>query len=220
MKFLKLLILSIMFLSSTGLHAAKFKQGPVNIEPYYSIIRNKDKYTEASTGQTVTETRETQEYGLRASLNLGRFFQLTASYGENRSTKTEKATDIEDTFDQIDFQTDLQIDVSDPDADVTVREHQKNAKFKVVFDPSFSIFVFRAYAGMNARWRSLEREQTGLSNVTEEYGPEYDPIAGVGFGVRFNRRTYAMAEYEFMFYDYPEFEPFEQALSVSFGVNI
>ena len=39
---------------------------------------------------------------------------------------------------------------------------------------------------MNARWRSLEREQTGLSNVTEEYGPEYDPIAGVGFGVRFN----------------------------------
>ena len=153
-------------------------------------------------------------------MKLARFFQVQASYGENKSKKTEKSVDMQDTFDEIDFQNDLAIDVTDADADVSVEEHQKNAKLKLIINPSYSIFSARFYVGMNARWRKLNREQDGVEDVSKEYGPEYDPIAGAGFGVRLSRRIYANAEYELYFFKYPEFEPFEQTATVSFGLKI
>ena len=217
---LKYIFIVAMGFSSLNAYAAKVKMGFLSLEPYYSMIQNKDNFTDSS-GQDVSKVRKTEEYGLRASLKLASILQLRASYGESKSKKTEKAIEIADTFDQIDFQTDLQIDTTDPDVDVTVNEHQKNAKLKLVIDPSFSIFIVRVYVGVSARWRLLTREDVGVEDYTAEYGPEYNPVAGAGFGIKLSRRLYAMAEYEFYFYNYPtEFEPFEQALSVSVGVSI
>ncbi len=217
---LKQILLVAIGFSSLNAYAAKMKMGFVSLEPYYSMIQNKDNFTDSS-GQDVSKTRKTEEYGLRASVKLAKILQLRASYGESKSSKTETAIEIADTFDEIDLQTDLQIDTSNPDADVTINEHQKNAKLKLVIDPSFSIFIVRAFVGVSARWRILTRQEEGLEDYTSEYGPKYNPVAGAGFGIRFSRRLYAMAEYEFYFHNYPdELEPFEQALSVSFGVSI
>ena len=56
----------------------------------------------------------------------------------------------------------------------------------------------------------LQGKKRGL-RTRFEYGPK-NPVAGAGFGIRFSRRLYAMAEYEFYFHNCPdEFEPFEQA---------
>ena len=123
---LKQLLLVAIGFSSLNAYAQD-ENGFVSLEPIILAIQNKDNFTDSS-GQDVSKTRKTEEYGLRASLKLAKFLQLRASYGESKSIKTETAIEIADTFDEIDLQTDLQIDTTNPDADVIIKEHQKNAK--------------------------------------------------------------------------------------------
>jgi hypothetical protein len=143
---------------------------------------------------------------------------LQLSVGQNKLDETRKTSQVVDEFDEINFEKDLNMDVSDQDAEVKTSEIQRKARVSLVFDPSFWIFITRLKAGVQAQQRLMTLEQNGTK---ESYtGPiTYDPVASLGFGVRLGRRMYAMAEYGAVFYKFPETEPFEREVTVSYGIN-
>ncbi|NRA64819.1 MAG: hypothetical protein HRU19_10085 [Pseudobacteriovorax sp.] len=212
-KFAGALIIALGFMNLTA-------YGGVDIAPYYSIKSTKS----VTPGKKSTETekiRQREEFGIKASVKFWRLMAFQFSLGQSNLTTTEKVSEVVDEYDEIDFATELDLDTSNPDKDIRIKETQNVGKLSFTLDPSFSIFILRFKLGITARQRIIEKSETGLEDVTITEGPTYKPHSGFGFGVKLTRKMYWMAEYEFYHYKYPpDIEPFERELSVSFGVSI
>jgi alpha-acetolactate decarboxylase len=66
----------------------------------------------------------------------------------------------------------------------------------------------------------LTLEQAGMDTVVNEPPITYKPYAGVGLGFRFSPKFFWMIEYQGYFYKFPETEPFQREVSVSFAFKI
>lgn len=193
----------------------------VSIDPYVSIKSTKSVKPQKGDKTKESETvKQRQEAGLRGTLKFFRLLGIQASAGQSKLTTTSKTQDAKDEYGEIDYEQDLNMSTDNPDSEIKITETQRVAKLSVVLDPGFWIFILRAKAGVTATQRILEVEETDKEPTTEVFGPTYKPHSALGFGVRFTRKIYAMAEYSMYHYAFPEVEPFEREVSVSFSVEI
>ena len=100
---LKYIFIVAMGFSSLNAYAAKVKMGFLSLEPYYSMIRGYITFTD-SVGKT--SVKKNRGIWIKSISSLHLYYSLFVPHGESKSKKTEKAIEIADTFDQIDFQTD------------------------------------------------------------------------------------------------------------------
>ena len=187
--------------------------------PYYGLSSTKKINTnksDKSQEDTVNKTRE--EYGIKLGLKLGRLFKTEFSVGQSILTVTEKTRDAVDEFDEIDYEEDLNMDTSDPDVDVKTTDEILNARFGLIFDPSFYIFVLRTKLGVKAQKRKLTLEQPPSAPVVSEPPITYKPYAGAGLGVKISRKMFFIIEYVGHFYKFPETEPFQREVTVSYNI--
>jgi hypothetical protein len=209
------LFTALAFTCSTTAHAG------VTVSPYVSIKSTKSVKPQKKDKSKEPETvKQRQEAGIRGSLSFWRLFSLTAGVGQSTLTTTEKVQDAKDEYGEIDYEKDLNMSTENPEQELKITETQRNAKLTVAIDPGFWIFILRAKAGVTAQQRILETEQDGTEPTTLTFGPTYKPHSGFGFGVRFSRSMYAMAEYTFNHYKFPEIEPFEREATISFSVSL
>lgn len=200
--------------------AAPVAEAGITVAPYVSIKSTKSIKAQKSKGTETETVKQRKEAGFRGSLTFFRLLSLQLSAGQNKLTTTEKTQDAKDEYGEIDYSHDLNMSTDTPDTEIKITETQRNAKFSVVLDPGFWIFILRAKAGVTATQRILETEVTGQEKVTVTKGPTYKPHSGFGFGVRFTPQMYAMAEYNFFHYKFPEIQPFEREVAVSFAVSL
>ncbi len=213
----KINILGALLLSLT---LASQASAGVEFAPYASISSTKSITPGKKDSENET-IKQRQEYGLRGSISFWRIFKTQLSIGQSKMTTTSKVSQAVDEYGKIDYQKDLDMDVSNPDNQVKIIETQRTGKFSLILDPSFSIFIARFKLGITARQRIIEKEEIGRPNTSTTEGPVYNPHSGVGLGVRFGPKMYFMAEYEFYHYKYPtQIEPFERSLTVSYNVAI
>lgn len=196
-------------------------QAGVTLSPYVSLRSTKaikpvvgDKSKESS------QTKQRQEAGLRGSLKFWRLFGVMASAGQSKLTTTVKTQDAVDEYGEIDYNRDLNVSTNDPESELKTTETQRNARLTAFIDPGFWIFIMRARLGVTATQRLVEVEETGKDKVTKVFGPTYKPNSGVGFGIKFSPSFYAMAEYNFFHYKFPEWEPYERELAVSVNISL
>jgi hypothetical protein len=193
----------------------------ITVSPYVSIKSTKSVKPQKKDKTTETETvKQRQEAGIRGSISFWSLFSLTAGVGQSKLTTTEKVQDAKDEYGEIDYEKDLNMSTENPEQNLKITETQRNAKLTVAIDPGFWIFILRAKAGVTAQQRILETEQDGLEPTTLTFGPTYKPHSGFGLGVRFSRSMYAMAEYTFNHYKFPEIEPFEREATISFSISL
>lgn len=201
-------------------YAQKGGRSGVSIEPFGQINSVKTKVRDKEDPTKQTEViRERKTVGLRVSLGLGRLFKLQASGGTNTLTTTTTQQDAVDEYEEIDYEKDLDMGTDDPEKEIKIKEVQKRGTASLVLDPSFSIFIMRARAGVTAVQRELTKEALGENTVTLVTPWTYKPTATVGAGIRIGAKMYFMAEYGYFFYAYPKTEPFEQEVTVSYGVS-
>ena len=195
--------------------------GGVTVSPYVSIRSTKSVKPVKKDKTKETETvKQRQEAGIRGSLTFFRLLKLQASAGQSELTTTEKTQEAKDEYGEIDYEKDLNMSTDDAESEIKITETQRNAKVSIILDPGFWIFILRAKAGVTATQRILEVETTGAEPTTTVFGPTYKPHSGVGFGIKFTPRFYAIAEYNVYHYAFPEIEPFEREVAVSFSVEI
>lgn len=187
----------------------------VDIVPYVSIKNTKTIKPEDSDTEKETIVQR-QEYGIRGSISFWRLMKFQVGVGQSELTTTSKSQDAVDEYGEIDFEKDMDLDTSDPTKEVRVKETQRVLKSAFVFDPSFWIFIARLKLGLMAKQRILEHQETGEEAVTITEDPKYFPTSGAGLGVRLSSQMNFMAEYEFNHYKFPEVEPFERLVTVSF----
>ena len=201
--------------------APTMAQAGISIDPYVSIRSTKAiKPVAGNKTQESEQTKQRQEAGVRGSLKFFRLFGLMASVGQSKVTTTAKTQEAKDEYAEIDYAKDLNASTDDPESEIKTTETQRNARLTAFIDPGFWIFILRARAGVTATQRILNVEETGKDKVTKTFGPTYKPHSGFGFGVRFTPRIYAMAEYNFFHYKFPEIEPFEREVALSFSVSL
>lgn len=191
----------------------------VEIAPYVSIKSTKS-VTPGKNNSEKESIKQHQEYGVRASVGFWRLFKTQLSVGQSKSTTTHKTSEAVDEYGEVDFSRDFNMDTSDPENSMKLTETQRVAKFSLILDPSFSIFIARLKVGVTARQRIIEKEETGRTAEKLTEDPTYKPNSGVGLGIRFTPKMYFMAEYELYHYKFPKAEPFERELSVSYNVSI
>jgi hypothetical protein len=200
---------------------ASSAQAGITVSPYVSIRSTKSIKPGAKSSGTETETiKQRQEAGVRGGITFWRLFGLHLGVGQSTLTTTEKVQEAVDEYGEIDYEKDLNMSTENPENEIKITEVQRNAKLTVSIDPGFWIFILRAKAGVTAQQRILTTEVTGEEPRTDEFGPTYKPHSGFGFGVRFTPQFYAIAEYNMNHYKFPEIEPFEREVSVSFAVNL
>lgn len=214
-KFMFLLAVKLFLLSNVA--SAQF-----TITPYASIKSNKTIVPDLENpGQEEERIDERQEFGIRAALDLGTLFSFQLGLGQSTSKMTEKAGRVVDTYDKIDLQQELNMSTDDPNKDVRITEVQNVGSASIVFDPSFSVFIFRVKLGITAMQRIFTKEEVDLPTERIEDGPVYLPHSGVGFGIEITPGMYFMAEYELLHYNFPpKGEPFERQLTVSYSIEI
>ena len=194
--------------------------GKIDIAPYYSLKSTKS-VTPGKKNSENEKIKQREEFGIKVNVGMYKLLKFQFSAGQNNLTTTEKVSEVRDEYDEIDFSSELDLDTTNPDKDVRIKETQNIAKASLIFDPSFSIFIARLKIGITARQRIVEKSAAGEPNTKITDGPTFKPHSGIGFGVRLSRKMFWMAEYEFYHYSYPpDLEPFERELSVSFGVSI
>lgn len=207
------------FVVAMGLVAGSAQAG-VTVSPYVSIKSTKsvrpDKKDKSSENETI---KQRQEYGVRVGVSFWRLFKFDLGVGQSKLTTTEKVSAAKDEYGEIDYEKDMNMDTSDGSADFKLTETQNVARASLILDPSFSIFILRAKIGVTARQRILESQVATQTPVTETFGPTYKPHSGLGAGVRLGRNMYFIAEYSAYHYKFPEIEPFERELSVSYGIS-
>lgn len=216
-----LLVIATLVISAETAHAR------ISFEPFASVSSTKsiktDKAGKNSTKPAATETAVTKQrttYGIRASIGMFRILKFQLGVGTNELATTTKVSQAVDDYEEIDYEKDLNMDTSDPDAEVKMTERQKKGTATLVLDPSFSIFVLRAKAGVVATQRETEKEQTGSPKTTYISPISYKPTVGGGAGLKFGPRTYFIAEYSLFLYKFPEKAPFEREVTVTFGVSL
>ena len=214
MRWMRRWIVALMFVPTMA-------QAGISIDPYVSIRSTKAiKPVTGNKSQETEQTKQRQEAGIRGSLKFFRLFGLMASVGQSKVTTTAKTQDAKDEYGEIDYAKDLNASTDDPESELKTTETQRNARLTAFIDPGFWIFILRARAGVTATQRILNVEETGKDKVTKIFGPTYKPHSGFGFGVRFTPRMYAMAEYNFFHYKFPEIEPFEREVALSFSISL
>lgn len=196
-------------------------QAGISIDPYVSIRSTKSiKPVKGKSSQETSTTSQRQEAGIRGSLKFFRLFGLMASVGQSKLTTTAKTQEAKDEYGEIDYGKDLNVSTDDPENELKTTETQRNARFTAFIDPGFWIFILRARVGVTATQRIMEVEQTGKDKVVKTFGPTYKPHSGFGFGVRFTPRMFAMAEYNFYHYKFPEYVPFEREVAISYSISL
>ena len=194
--------------------------GRFSVEPFVQINSIKTKVRDKTDPTKETEViRERQTAGLRVSLGLGRLFKLQTSGGQSTLTHTTKQQDAVDEYNEIDYKADLDMGTDSPDKEIKVTEIQRRGTASLVLDPSFKIFILRARAGVTAFQRELTKEAIGENTVTLITPWTYKPTATVGAGIKIGRKMHFIAEYGYFFYAFPKTQPFEQELTVSYGVS-
>jgi len=219
---------SLFFMAAIGLglfpatwaEAAGVRGGGISIEPFAQINSIKTKVRDKDDPTKETEViRERKTVGLRVSLGLGRLFKLQASGGTNTTKHTTKQQDAVDEYEEIDYKADLDMGTDSPDKEIKITEIQRRATASLVLDPSFKIFILRARAGATAIQREMTKEAVGENTVTLITPWTYKPTATVGAGIKIGSKMHFIAEYGYFFYAFPKTQPFEQELTVSYGVN-
>ena len=158
--------------------------------------------------------------GIRFSLSFWRLMKFQLGIGQSKLTQTQKTSEVTDEYEEIDFSSDLNMSTDNPDKEIKTVDTQNRAKLSFIFDPSFSIFIARVKIGVTAQQRIMDKEEDGVDPVSVTKGPTYKPHSGLGFGVRLTPRMYFMAEYSAYHYKFPDIEPFERQLSVSYSLSI
>jgi hypothetical protein len=216
-----ILIMSLIEFSSAA-------SGGISVEPFVSISSTK-KIQPNKTGQknvsggSSTETeiiKQRTTYGIRGSLGFFRILKLQASVGTNELTTTSKTSQAVDDYEQIDYQKDLNMDTSNPDKEVRIKETQRKGSAVLVVDPGFWIFILRAKAGVIATQRLLSKEASGEATTNYVSPISYKPTCGAGAGIRFSSNMFFMAEYNIFLYKFPKKSPFEREVTVSYGFSI
>lgn len=192
----------------------------IEIEPYYSYRSTKGISPERNKGTETETIRNREEKGIRAGLRFFRLFRLQASVGQSFTVTTQKSSEIKDEYDEIDFQSELNQSTSATVKDLKIKETDNRARISLAFDPSFWIFIARMSAGVTARQRISKVYDAGIRILETEPPVTYKPNASAGLGIRWSYGIYAIAEYSFYFYKFPETEPFERALSLNIGFSI
>jgi hypothetical protein len=201
--------------------AAPRAEAGIQIAPYVSIKSTKSvKPNQKNKSEEKETIKQRQEGGLRFGLSFWRLFSFQLSAGQSTLTTTEKTSVAKDEYGEIDYEKDLNMSTDNPDNELKLTETQRNAKASLVIDPSFWIFMLRAKAGVTATQRILEAQETGKDKTTLTTGPTYKPHSGFGFGVRLTPKMYFMAEYNMFHYKFPEIEPFEREVAVTYSVEL
>jgi hypothetical protein len=212
---------------STGLVVASMlgtlgseAQAGITLSPYVSIRSTKSVNPNKKNGTETEKIRQHQEMGVMAGVSFWRLFRTSLSVGQSKMTSTETTQAAVDEYDQIDYKKDLNMSTDDPTKEVKLTETQNVARFSLMVDPSFWIFIMRAKVGVTATQRIIEKEELGAQTSKVTKGPFYKPHSGVGAGIRLTPSMYFMAEYSAYHYKFPEVEPFERQLSVSYSVAL
>lgn len=201
----------------------------VTIAPYASVKSTKTKKRNKDDRTKEDEViKQRNEAGIRGGLSLGSLFKFQVSVGQSKLTTTEKTEDVKDEYGEIDYAADANMDTSNPLNESKIVETQNNGKATLIFDPSFWILFLRAKAGVTARQRIVDTETTtfddagvgATSSKRVMVGPKFGAHSGVGLGIKLGAKAFAVAEYGFEHYKFPEVEPFERELTVSFGLSI
>ena len=193
----------------------------ITVVPYVSIKSTKSISPNAKDStQENSKVKQRQEMGVRGALTFFRLFSLQLSVGQSVLTTTQKTQVATDEYAQINYQKDLNMSTNDAATEIKITETQRVAKVGVSIDPSFSIFVLRAKAGVGATQRILVSEVTAKPKETHTFGPFYKPYAGVGAGIRFTPSMYFMAEYTFDYYAFPKLQPFQREVTASYAVEL
>jgi hypothetical protein len=216
-----------MFMCCAGLGLSGQALCGITIEPFASVSSTKtikpDKAGKNSTERATTETeiiKQRTTYGVRGSLSFFRIMKFQLGVGQNQLTTTSKTSQAVDDYEEIDFNKDLNMSTDTPDKEVKVTEVQKKGTATLVFDPSFSIFILRAKAGVVATQREFKKEEEGSPAVSYISPIAYKPTCGAGAGVRFSSSMYFIAEYSLFLYKFPEKSPFEREVTVTYGVSL
>lgn len=192
----------------------------ITFSPYYSVSSTKSISPKPKSGTETETISQREEKGISAGLSFFRLFGLSLSVGQNFATKTTTEQTIKDEYGEIDFDSELDTSTRTPGKEVKIKDTQNKAKFSFYLDPGFWIFIARAKVGVTATQRKVETFQDDILIDQKDPAPTYKPHAGVGLGVRFSPRIFAMTEYNFFFYKFPEKEPFEREATVSFAFSI
>lgn len=193
----------------------------ITFAPYFSIRSTKSVDPSKENKNVENEkVKKRTEYGVRAGLGFWRLFMVNLSLGQSIYEKTEKAQYAADEYDEIDFEEDLNMSTDDPDKDVITKDTQRRLRFSLILDPSFWIFIMRAKIGITATQRIMELQEAGEPAEKEDTGIVWKPHSGVGVGIRFGPRMYGMIEYGAYHYKFPDVEPFERELTVSYAIAI
>jgi hypothetical protein len=194
--------------------------GRIYVSPFVSVNSTKGIQTSKSSKdkEDVTTTQRTT-YGINAGVSFWRIFSLQLSVGRSQLDKTMKTQNAADEYGEIDFEQDLNMDTSDPEAEIRKLEITDKARVGVVLDPGFWIFIARAKAGVQATKRSVELTQNQVT-TKEDLPITYKPTAGAGFGVRLGPRMKAMAEYNLFFYKFPDTKTFEREVAITYSVAL
>lgn len=199
----------------------------ITFEPYVSVSSTKqvkpDKAGQTKNTPAKTETeiiKQRTTYGIRGSVSFFRLMKFQLGVGQNELATTSKTSQAVDDYGEIDFEKDLDMDTSTPDKEVKVTETQRKGTATLVLDPSFSIFVLRAKAGVVATQRLLKKEEQDKPAVDYVSPISYKPVVGGGAGIKFGPRMYFIAEYSLFLYKFPEKAPFEREVTVTYGVSL
>ena len=199
----------------------------ISIEPFASVSSTKqikpDKAGSSKSDPATTETeivKQRTTYGIRGSVSFFRLMKFQLGLGQNQLTTTSKTSQAVDDYGEIDFNKDLNMDTDTPDKEVKVTEVQKKGTATLVLDPSFSIFVLRAKAGVVATQREFKKEEQDKPTSTYISPIKYKPTVGAGAGIKFGPRMYFIAEYSLFLYKFPEKSPFEREVTVTYGVSL
>lgn len=192
----------------------------MSFDPYVTIRSTKSIKPNSDEGTETAKVKQRQEAGLRFSLSFWKLMKFQFGIGQSVLTQTQTVNEVADEYGEIDFASDLDMSTDNPDQEVKTIDTQNRANLTFSFDPSFSIFILRFKLGVTAQQRIMEKQEAGLENVSVTKGPTYKPISGVGFGVRINPSMYFMAEYSAYHYEFPDPEPFERQVTVSYSIGI
>ena len=210
-------LISVVFVFSMFNHEAFARVG---LEPYVSISEKKSIKTNKESGLQEEELVQRQEFGMKGYISFWRLFKAQLSVGQSKVSTTQSENELVDEYGEIDFAADADLSGQTPGLDKTLIETQNKGKFSLVFDPGFSVFIARFYGGVTATERIEEIQEEGVTLDKVEPEPTYKPHMGFGAGIRFSAKMYAVAEYEFYLYSFPEMEPFERSVTLGYGISL
>jgi hypothetical protein len=208
------------------------RAGALTVAPFASVSSTKaiapDKVKMSSSGTSsssaATETvTQRVTYGLKLDLRLGKLLVFSANGGVNKVDTTKKSVAMRDEYGDIDFATDANVSVADPEASYRYQEEQRVASAQLTIAPQLvrRLLWMKIGAGVRARQRliSITDAVAGTSkDITDPI--RYSPLAVAGFGTKLLGAMSASIEYKFYFPKFPKTEPHEQEVLVSMGISI